>query len=74
MSETYAFPDHYVYKKSDINRLFARAKKENALLITTEKDSIKLSVADRKKVLTLKIKMVFQKETFFNVLKNKIKG
>ncbi|MHA1550206.1 MAG: tetraacyldisaccharide 4'-kinase, partial [Alphaproteobacteria bacterium] len=72
--ETYAFPDHYVYKKSDMNRLFLRAKKENAMLITTEKDSIKLLPIDRKKVLTLKIKMVFQKETFFDVLKNKIKG
>ncbi len=36
------FPDHYNYKPEDIYKLIGEAKEKNALLITTEKDFIRL--------------------------------
>ena len=36
------FPDHYAYKKDDINNLIFDAKSQNLKLITTEKDYVKI--------------------------------
>ncbi len=38
----YHFPDHYWYRKRDIERLIAEAQQQNASLITTEKDAARL--------------------------------
>ena len=37
------FPDHYNYKKSDIDELKSLAKQNNLKLLTTEKDFIKVN-------------------------------
>ena len=42
ISSTRIFPDHYVYKKDDINNLIFDAKSQNLKLITTEKDYVKI--------------------------------
>ena len=40
---TITYPDHHVYSVSDIERIVAQLKKfPNALLLTTEKDVVKL--------------------------------
>ncbi len=43
ISYTRVFPDHYAYKKSDINNLIFDANSRNLKLITTEKDYVKIS-------------------------------
>ena len=43
ISFTKKFPDHYVYKKDDINNLILDANNRNLKLITTEKDYVKIS-------------------------------
>ena len=40
---TKSFPDHYSYKKDDINNLILDANKQKLELITTEKDYVKIS-------------------------------
>tara|TARA_A200000113_G_scaffold114337_1_gene102719 strand:- start:612 stop:1616 length:1005 start_codon:yes stop_codon:yes gene_type:complete len=42
ISSTRIFPDHYAYKKEDINNLIFDAKSRNLKLITTEKDYVKI--------------------------------
>ena len=42
IASTKSFPDHYVYKKNDINNLILDATKQNLKLITTEKDYVKI--------------------------------
>ncbi|MCB1507502.1 MAG: tetraacyldisaccharide 4'-kinase [Hyphomicrobiaceae bacterium] len=37
------FGDHHVYMAGDAERLMAEAERENALLVTTEKDAVKLA-------------------------------
>lgn len=40
--EKVGFPDHYVYSSRDIEQLRQKAKKENAFLVTTEKDFVRI--------------------------------
>ncbi|MDE1160477.1 MAG: tetraacyldisaccharide 4'-kinase [Acidobacteriaceae bacterium] len=52
--ETMAFPDHHRYLDGDIASILATAKRLNASgIITTEKDSVKLSPAMRDKLATI---------------------
>ena len=43
ISSTKKFPDHFAYKKNDINNLILDANNQNLKLITTEKDYVKIS-------------------------------
>ena len=59
------FPDHYRYKKKDIENILQEAKKLNAKILTTEKDFIKLSDDDARKFNFLKIELKIVKEDKF---------
>ncbi len=39
---THSFPDHYVFRNADLDRLRREADAEQALLVTTEKDFVRL--------------------------------
>ena len=55
-----SFPDHHTFTNSDLKKLEKRAKKDKALLITTEKDLVRLPDGDFKgSVLTLPIEAHF---------------
>ena len=51
------FPDHYNYKKNDIKKIFELAEKINAKILTTEKDFVKISNINTKKIDFLKIEL-----------------
>jgi tetraacyldisaccharide 4'-kinase len=51
------YPDHYKLTNIDLKRLIDKAKKENLVLITTEKDFFRLSKTQRKNVKFLKIEL-----------------
>jgi tetraacyldisaccharide 4'-kinase len=44
--ETRAFPDHHRYREREAGRLIARGKELNAMLVTTEKDYVRLAEDD----------------------------
>ena len=46
-----AFADHHAYTASDLEALRARARAENAVLITTAKDFVRLAGADREGIV-----------------------
>ena len=52
-----SFPDHYSFSNNDIMNLFEKAKKENLNLITTEKDSYRLSDDQLKNISIAKINL-----------------
>lgn len=58
--KNYDFPDHYAYKKGDVEAMYQEAKKEGLSLVTTEKDYVKLSSDDKKKVSVLKIRAMWE--------------
>ena len=67
------FPDHYNYKKKDIENILRESKKLNAKILTTEKDFIKLSVDDVREINFLKIELkIIKKEKFINFINDKL--
>jgi tetraacyldisaccharide 4'-kinase len=58
--EAAPFGDHHEYTAAELARLTARARGANAALITTEKDVMRLSPADRANVAALPIKAQFE--------------
>jgi len=67
------FPDHYTYKKYDINKIKKIAFHNNAQIITTEKDFVKLSKSQKKNINFLKVETKFVNEKkFINYIKSKM--
>lgn len=71
--ETKDFPDHYQYKKSDLKELYSLADKFKADLVTTEKDWVRLSTVDQKKIKFAKLETTIE-PAFWHWLKEKING
>jgi tetraacyldisaccharide 4'-kinase len=61
--EARPYGDHYVYSQSDIARLKARARAENALLVTTEKDFVRLTPAEREGIVALPVVATFGEDS-----------
>ena len=69
-----SFPDHNVYSRSLIDRLMARAEEQNLMLVTTEKDAVKLPSHTLGKIWPVPIGLFFDQpdkidELINNVLK-----
>ena len=69
----FEFPDHYRYSINDIEKIKLAAKKNNARILTTEKDFFRLKNIDKKEIqyiesyLKIKdIEKIKQKINFFN--------
>ena len=56
------FPDHYNYKKDDIEEIKIIADRLNAKIITTQKDFIKVSKENSDKINFLEIDMVIKEQ------------
>lgn len=54
------FPDHHYFSLDEISRLVELAKEENAIIVTTEKDIVKIrKVSDSSEIFYLEIKVNF---------------
>jgi tetraacyldisaccharide 4'-kinase len=58
--EARAYGDHHVYTASEIARLQAKARGAEATLITTEKDFVRLTPAERQNVRFLPVRAAFE--------------
>ena len=68
-----SFPDHYNYKKKDLDNLKSKAKELNALLLTTEKDYCRIDSDFRKDIEKLDVDLeIDSKEEFINLIKKSI--
>ena len=63
--ETKSFPDHYAYSEKDLSYLESIASQNNAKLVTTEKDSMRLPKWFRDKVDVLQILFQVEQEAEF---------
>jgi len=68
--EKIPFPDHFLYSKNDLENLRKKGKRENALLVTTEKDIVKIPEDLKREFYSLPVEV---KLTNPSVLKNKLK-
>ena len=58
--EEHAFPDHHVYSPDNMGKLRHQAHSGNAMLITTEKDFVRLPPAQRLDVRYLPVRAMFE--------------
>ena len=52
-----SFPDHYNYSQKELENLISMAKNNNAILLTTEKDYLRIEENYRKNIFYIKIKI-----------------
>lgn len=57
--DTQGFADHYSYRPSDLDSLRERAALDNAKLVTTEKDYVRLPKDQRADIYTIPVEAVF---------------
>ena len=62
------FPDHYQYLEKDLNQIINYSKKNNAIIITTEKDYLRLDFLDKTGILFIKSKLEISDEKNFKKL------
>ena len=55
---TKRFADHHVYKMSELARLKAKARSADALLVTTEKDYVRMTQVEREGIAVLPVRAV----------------
>jgi len=72
ISRALAFPDHWSYSEKELDKIIEIAKEEEAGIITTEKDMVKIPKKYRSKMTALKIEVTFDNpEEVINVLKKR---
>ena len=55
--ERFPFPDHHRFRTRDLERLTAASERQDALLVTTEKDAVRLPQPFRHQVKTVPVEM-----------------
>ena len=63
--ETIEFPDHYQYSEKELVNLLAKSNKNDAILLTTEKDYFRMSESYRKSIKFLKIAIEIENKNQF---------
>ena len=63
--EEISFPDHYNYKKEDLINLINKAEGKNAILLTTEKDYLRIDDNYKNNIKYLEIKTKLENEFYF---------
>ena len=58
--EQISFPDHYNYSETELNNFIEKGKKNNAILLTTEKDYLRIDKNYRKNINFLKVKTIIE--------------
>jgi len=68
------FPDHYSFTDKDIQNIINKAKKEQASILTTEKDHVKIPNKYKKYIKYLKLKLnIHKQQELIKLIKLKIK-
>ena len=59
--QEYSFPDHHFYSNRQLNKILDIAKKNDALLVTTEKDFVKIPVTFKRNIYPIDIELHLSK-------------
>ena len=63
--EEIKFPDHHKYSENELENLFDKAKKNSAILLTTEKDYFRISESCKQNIKCLKIEVEIESRNQF---------
>jgi tetraacyldisaccharide 4'-kinase len=74
LTDTRPFPDHHRFTPAELSSLRKDAQDDGAVLVTTEKDFVRLAREDRDGILTLPVRAAFTNETSLSRLLDRIAG
>ncbi len=60
LAATHAFADHHPYRDTELARLAAEASEQDAALVTTEKDAVRVEPAWRQRLCVLKVEVEWE--------------
>jgi tetraacyldisaccharide 4'-kinase len=60
--EEYAFPDHHTYDHKVLLRMINRARSQDAIIVTTEKDAVKLPKTLVGQISVVQVQLLFQEQ------------
>ena len=69
---TKRFADHHIYTSSEIARLKATARTADALLVTTEKDYVRMTEAEREGIAVLPVRAVIDNTKALELLLDRL--
>ena len=68
-----SFPDHYNFSEKDLNNLILKAKNNDAILLTTEKDYFRINNSFKNSIEKLEVKLEIEnKDNFIKLLKENL--
>ncbi|HJW40021.1 MAG TPA: tetraacyldisaccharide 4'-kinase [Rhizomicrobium sp.] len=67
------YGDHHIYTQAEIARLKARARATDAILVTTEKDYVRLTPAEREGIVAVPVQTRFEDETVLDGLLDRLR-
>lgn len=67
------YGDHHIYTQAEIARLKARARATDAILVTTEKDYVRLTPAEREGIVAVPVQTRFDDETVLDGLLDRLR-
>ena len=71
--KTYSYPDHHNYSKKELKNIIDESEKNNAVIVTTEKDHSRMNEEIKLIVKCIKVDLEIEnKNDFINLIKSKI--
>jgi tetraacyldisaccharide 4'-kinase len=68
LADVQSFPDHHVYSQAEMEALRRKARVIGAMLVTTEKDFVRLTPAQRQDIRYLPVRAAFEDRGALNAL------
>ena len=73
LKEVFYYPDHYNFSKTELDNLINKAKINNTVLLTTEKDYYRIDDNYKKNIEFLKLELKIEnKNSFVELIKKSI--
>ena len=69
----FEFSDHYRYTRKDFEKIILISEKLKLLVITTEKDYVKVPKKFKENIIAIPVKLQFNQELFYNLFIKKVK-
>ena len=71
--KTYSYPDHHKYSKNELKNIIDESEKNNAVIVTTEKDHSRMDEEIKLIIKCIKVDLEIEnKNDFINLIKSKI--
>ncbi len=65
LTETISFPDHHLFSDAEIKNVLAKAKTQNSIAITTEKDFVRIPAALRTDIMYFPVRLRWEQADAF---------